>query len=51
MVMLSILLKARQDLKKHLIKMIGCPPSIRLVEDPLRIMRAIRFATTLKISA
>lgn len=40
-------LKARQDLKKHLIKMIG-DPSIRLVEDPLRIMRAIRFATTLK---
>lgn len=34
------------DLKKHIIRMIG-DPDIRIKEDPLRIIRAIRFKITL----
>ena len=36
----------REDINNHLIKMIGKPEK-RLKEDSLRILRAIRFATTL----
>ena len=36
----------QKDLKNHIIKMIG-NPDIRLVEDPLRIIRAIRFSINL----
>ena len=39
-------LKGCDDLNNRTIKMIG-DPSLKLLEDPLRIMRAIRFATVL----
>ena len=35
----------KQDLEKHILRMVG-DPEIRLAEDPLRIIRAIRFALT-----
>lgn len=38
--------KGREDINHHLIRMIGKPEK-RLKEDALRILRAIRFATTL----
>ena len=38
--------KGRDDINNHLIKMVGNPKK-RLKEDSLRILRAIRFATTL----
>ncbi len=40
------LLNARQDLDRHIIKMVGNPRH-RLKEDSLRILRAIRFAANL----
>ncbi len=40
------LLNAQKDLDRKIIKMVG-NPKIRLKEDALRILRAIRFATTL----
>ncbi len=40
------LLNASDDIKKKIIKMVG-NPEIKIKEDPLRIIRAIRFATTL----
>ena len=40
------LLNAKKDLDKKIIRMVG-NPKIRLKEDALRILRAIRFATTL----
>ncbi len=40
------LLGAREELDRRVIKMVG-KPKIRLKEDVLRILRAIRFATTL----
>lgn len=40
------LLNAKQDLDNHLIKVVGSPEK-KLKEDALRILRAIRFATTL----
>ncbi len=40
------LLNAKRDLERKIIKMIG-NPKIRLKEDALRILRAVRFATTL----
>lgn len=41
------LLDAKKDLNKKIIKSIG-DPDYKLKEDSLRIMRAVRFATTLK---
>lgn len=38
--------KGREDINNHLIRMIGKPEK-RLKEDTLRILRAVRFATTL----
>ena len=40
------LLNAKQDLDAKLIRMVGSP-KVKLKEDSLRILRAIRFATTL----
>lgn len=40
------LLNAKSDLDNHIIRMIG-NPKVRLKEDALRILRAVRFATTL----
>lgn len=40
------LLNGVEDLNKRIIKMIG-DPNLKLKEDPLRILRAIRFATVL----
>lgn len=40
------LLGAREDIDAHLIRMVG-DPKIRLKEDSLRILRAVRFASTL----
>lgn len=40
------LLNAKADLDKHLIKIVGKPKK-KLKEDALRILRAVRFATTL----
>ncbi len=40
------LLNAKSDLDNHIIRMIG-NPKIRLKEDALRILRAVRFATVL----
>lgn len=42
-------LNARTDLEKKIIKTVG-DPRIKLKEDPLRILRAVRFATTLDFS-
>jgi len=40
------LLNAKSDLDNHIIRMVG-NPKIRLKEDALRILRAVRFATVL----
>ncbi len=43
------LLEVKKDINKKIIKMVG-DPDIKLVEDPLRILRAIRFATVLNFN-
>jgi poly(A) polymerase len=40
---------AREDLEKRIIKLIG-DPYTRYIEDPVRMLRAVRFATTLDLS-
>lgn len=43
------LLEGKKDLENHLIRTVG-DPVVRFQEDSLRILRAIRFATTLNFS-
>ncbi len=43
------IMNAQQDLKEKIIKAVG-DPNFKLNEDPLRILRAIRFATLLNFS-
>ena len=43
------LLNAKADLDNHLIKIID-NPDVKFIDDPLRMLRAIRFATTLNFT-
>jgi poly(A) polymerase len=40
---------AREDLEERIIKLIG-DPFVRYIEDPVRMLRAVRFATTLDLN-